>query len=61
MLGTRLGVAYADLVRRDDLVSAVVPLLERYREARLPSERFGDFVDRVGVEPRSGRRTWAAS
>lgn len=61
MLGTRLGTAYRDLVRRADLVAAVVPLLERYRGERAPNERFGDFVDRVGVEPCSVRGTWAAS
>lgn len=48
MLGTRLGVAYKDLVRRDDLVAAVVPLLQRYGAERAPNERFGDYVHRVG-------------
>lgn len=57
MLGTRLGVAYADLVPRDELVSAVRPLLERYQRERLPNERFGDFVYRVGVEPVRARAT----
>jgi sulfite reductase (ferredoxin) len=49
MLGTRLVVLYADLVRRDRLVAAVRPLFERYRDERLPGERFGDFCHRVGV------------
>ncbi len=49
MLGTRLGVVHRDLVRRADLVAAVVPLLERYRADRLPNERFGDFVHRTGL------------
>ncbi|HKV50596.1 MAG TPA: NADPH-dependent assimilatory sulfite reductase hemoprotein subunit [Gemmatimonadaceae bacterium] len=48
MLGTRLGVVHRDLVRRDDLIAAVVPLLERYRADRLPNERFGDYVHRTG-------------
>ncbi|HYT05693.1 MAG TPA: NADPH-dependent assimilatory sulfite reductase hemoprotein subunit [Gemmatimonadales bacterium] len=49
MLGTRLGTVYADLVPRSRLVAAVRPLLERYRDERVPGERFGDFCDRVGV------------
>lgn len=49
MLGTRLGVVHRDLVRRGDLVAAVVPLLERYRADRLPNERFGDYVYRTGL------------
>ena len=57
MLGTRLGVAYADLVRRDDLVGVVRPLLERYQRERLPNERFGDYAHRVGVEPVGARVT----
>ena len=50
MLGTRLGVVYADLVPRNQLVAAVRPLFERYRDERLGAERFGDFCHRVGVE-----------
>lgn len=50
MLGTRLGVLYADLVRRDQLAATVRPLFERYREERGPGERFGDFCNRVGIE-----------
>ena len=50
MLGTRLGVVYADLVPRNRLVAAVRPLFERYRDERLGAERFGDFCHRVGVE-----------
>ncbi len=50
MLGTRLGIVYADLVPRDQLVATVLPLVERYRSERLPAERFGDFCHRVGVE-----------
>lgn len=57
MLGTRLGVAYADLVRRDDLVTVVAPLLQRYQRERLSNERFGDYVHRVGVDPVSTRAT----
>ena len=49
--GTRLGVAYADLIPFDQLVSTVRPLFERFREDRLPGERFGDFWTRTGLEP----------
>ncbi|HKG95405.1 MAG TPA: NADPH-dependent assimilatory sulfite reductase hemoprotein subunit, partial [Gemmatimonadaceae bacterium] len=49
MLGTRLGVQLADLVPRAQLVATVRPLFERYRDQRLPGERFGDFCHRVGV------------
>ena len=50
-LGTRLATAYADLVPFDQLVPTVRPLFERYRDGRLPGERFGDFWNRVGIEP----------
>ncbi|MBW3629972.1 MAG: NADPH-dependent assimilatory sulfite reductase hemoprotein subunit [Gemmatimonadetes bacterium] len=50
-LGTRLATAYADLVPFDRIVPTVRPLFERYRDDRLPGERFGDYWDRVGVEP----------
>src|SRR6266498_1529800 len=49
VLGTRLGVAYADLVPRAHLVATVRPLLERYREGRREGEGFGDFCCRVGI------------
>ena len=51
LLGTRLGTQIADLVRRDDLVAAVRPLLERYRADRQPGERFGDYCARAEVGP----------
>jgi len=49
LLGTRLGMLYADLVPRDRLVATVRPLFERYRGERFEGERFGDFCHRVGV------------
>lgn len=55
MLGTRLGVPYKDLVRRADLVAAVLPLFEQYRTDRLPNERFGDYVHRAGLAAREAR------
>jgi sulfite reductase (ferredoxin) len=50
-LGTRLAVAYADLVPFDQIVPTVRPLFERYRDERQPGERFGDYWNRVGVQP----------
>jgi sulfite reductase (ferredoxin) len=52
LLGTRLAVPFADLVRRDQLVAAVRPLFERYRDERLAGERFGDFCHRVDIGAR---------
>ncbi|HEX6926572.1 MAG TPA: NADPH-dependent assimilatory sulfite reductase hemoprotein subunit [Longimicrobiaceae bacterium] len=49
--GTRLGTEYASLVPLDQLVTTVRPLLERFRDERREGERFGDFWNRVGVEP----------
>ena len=51
MEGTRLATEYATLVPLDQLVSTVRPLFERFRDERREGERFGDFWNRVGVEP----------
>jgi sulfite reductase (ferredoxin) len=51
MEGTRLATPYADLVKLEEIVDTVRPLFERYADERLPGERFGDFWDRVGLEP----------
>jgi sulfite reductase (ferredoxin) len=48
--GTRLNQPYKDLVKREQLVDAVLPLLDLFRDERQPGERFGDFCHRVGVE-----------
>jgi sulfite reductase (ferredoxin) len=50
--GTRLAQPIADLVKRDDLVATVIPLLEQYRRERLPAERFGDFCHRTHINLR---------
>jgi sulfite reductase (ferredoxin) len=47
LVGTRLAVPYADLVPRNQLVKTVLPLLERYRDERLPGEGFGDYWHRT--------------
>lgn len=49
--GTRLGQVYADLIPFDNLVETVRPLLERFAQERQESEKFGDFWERVGLEP----------
>lgn len=48
--GTRLAHAVADRVPRADLPTFLRPLLERYRDARLPGEGLGDFATRAGIE-----------
>lgn len=51
ILGTRLATPYADLVPLGELITTVRPLFERYKTERQAGERFGDFWDRVGLEP----------
>lgn len=48
--GTRLNQMYGDMVPKDKLAEAIVPILEYYKEQRQPGERFGDFCYRVRVE-----------
>lgn len=49
-LGTRLGSVFAQNVKRHELVNRLRPVIEYYREMRQPSERFGDFCNRMGIE-----------
>lgn len=49
--GNRLAELYADLVPLDALAATVRPLFERFRDERLPGERFGDFWARTGLVP----------
>lgn len=48
--GTRLNARFCEMVPFDDLVPTLRPVLELYRDERLPGERFGDFCHRVGIE-----------
>lgn len=48
--GTRLNVPYKDLVRTEDLVRELSPLLDWFAQARHEDESFGDFCMRVGVD-----------
>lgn len=49
--GNRLAELYADLVPLDAITATVRPLFERFRDERLPGERFGDFWARTGLVP----------
>jgi sulfite reductase (ferredoxin) len=48
VLGHRLNVEFKDLVPREEIVPALVPLLRRFKEQRGEGETFGDFCVRVG-------------
>jgi len=50
LLGDRLGFLYKDLVKLDDIVPTLVPLLEYFRQERVNGETFGDFCLRKGPE-----------
>jgi sulfite reductase (ferredoxin) len=49
-LGLRLGTAFADLVRKEQIGATLRPAFLRYRDCRHAGERFGDFCHRVGLE-----------
>jgi sulfite reductase (NADPH) hemoprotein beta-component len=44
---TRLNKVFKDSVKGEDLLNELRPLLTRYRDERLPGERFGDFCARI--------------
>jgi len=48
--GERLNKVYLEGVSSNGLVSEIEKLFKTYRAKRNPSERFGDFCNRVGVE-----------
>ncbi|MEY4167178.1 MAG: Sulfite reductase [Acidobacteriota bacterium] len=48
--GTRLARPFLDLVPLNQLIEALHPVLAHYRDHRLSSEPFGDFVERVGFD-----------
>lgn len=45
--GTRLNRIYKDVVKEADLETELRPVFTRWKETRLPNERFGDFAARV--------------
>jgi sulfite reductase (ferredoxin) len=49
-LGTRMGTAFAQNVKRHELIDRIAPVLAYYRDARHKDEAFGDFCDRMGIE-----------
>jgi sulfite reductase (ferredoxin) len=49
-LGTRLGSVFAQNVKRRDIAPRLRPVIEHFKEARQPSEGFGDFCHRVGMD-----------
>lgn len=48
--GTRLGFIYRDMVELDNIVPALVPLLQAYKAQRQGDESFGDFCARKGLD-----------
>ncbi|MDX2161392.1 MAG: NADPH-dependent assimilatory sulfite reductase hemoprotein subunit [bacterium] len=48
--GTRLARPFLDLIPLEQLVPALYPILESYRDGRMDGEAFGDFVTRVGLD-----------
>ena len=49
-LGHRLNFPFLDLVPRGDIVKALVPLLQRFKQERRGDETFGDYCARAGAE-----------
>ena len=47
--GTRLARVYKDVVKTEDLMNELRPVLERFSRERQNGERFGDFCERAGV------------
>jgi sulfite reductase (ferredoxin) len=50
MLGTRMNVAYRDLVPASSIVAAIEPVLTAYKAGRRSDESLGDYCHRVGVD-----------
>lgn len=48
-LGNRLAFVYQQLVPLDEIVPALIPLFQRFKEERRQGESFGDFCDRQGA------------
>jgi sulfite reductase (ferredoxin) len=49
VLGHRLNFQLKDLVHRDEIVPTLAPILEQFKEDRIPGEGFGDFCQRMGL------------
>jgi len=48
LLGDRLAFLYKDLVRLEEIVPTLVPVLTRFKNDRNPGETLGDFCHRIG-------------
>ena len=48
---TRINRVYRESVKFDDIIAELRPLLARWKQERLPGERFGEFVDRAVLPP----------
>lgn len=46
--GTRLAYIFKDMVPKDEIVPALVPVFEKFKLERVNGETFGDFCHRVG-------------
>jgi sulfite reductase (ferredoxin) len=49
-LGTRLAQLFAQNVKREQIAGKLRPVFQYFREERNPSESFGDFCYRLGIE-----------
>jgi sulfite reductase (ferredoxin) len=49
VLGHRLNFQLKDLVHRDEIVPTLSPLLEQFKDDRVPGEGFGDYCQRMGL------------
>ena len=60
--GTRLNQVYREVIKEADLENELRPVLTRWKEERLPGERFGDFCSRVVLpeQIKAGAATEAA-
>jgi sulfite reductase (ferredoxin) len=50
ILGNRLNFQLKDLIPLSQIVATIRPLLEHFKEERLPGESFGDYCHRLGIE-----------
>jgi sulfite reductase (ferredoxin) len=51
ILGNRLNFQLKDLVPFSQVVPTLTPILEHFKNERLPEESFGDYCHRLGAEP----------
>jgi sulfite reductase (NADPH) hemoprotein beta-component len=61
--GSRLNAPFRESLSEAEILAELDGLFERYAAARMPQERFGDFLVRTGVVPglREGRAFAAAA